>query len=222
MTSAAAQPRTARKAQAEASAARVLAAAAEQFAARPFDLVSMAAIADAAGCAHGLPFHYFGSKRGLYLAAMRDAARELADAHAAASATAPRDELRAMLTAHFEFMVRRPTLAVALLRGGIGADPDAWAIFDVVRRQFLTRVCVLLHLDADAQALLFMLRALSGAIDESTLQILEAPGVVATDALIEALLRMLAAAIQAAAVLDPKLAVSRALKLLDGKPKEKR
>ena len=222
MTRTAAQPRTARKAQAEASAARVLAAAAEQFAGRPYDTVSMAAIADAAGCAHGLPFHYFGSKRGLYLAAMSDAARELADAHAAATGTAPRDELHAMLAGHFDFMVRRPTLAVALLRGGIGADPDAWAIFDAVRRQFLTRVCVLLHLDADTEALVFMLRALSGAIDEATLQLIETPGIVAIDALIDAFVHMLTAAIQAAAMLDPRLAVSSAVKLLEGKPKEKR
>ncbi len=222
MTRLAEKPLTRRQAQAEATATRVLAAAAEQFATRPYDAVSMAAIADAAGCAHGLPFHYFGNKRGLYLAAMRDAARELADAHAGASGAAARDELRAMLAAHFDFMVRRPTLAVALLRGGIGADPDAWAIFDAVRRQFLTRVCALLHLDAKAGALMFMLRALSGAIDESTLQILEAPRVVVTEALIDALVHMLAASIQAAATLDRGLAVTRALTLLEGKEKKTR
>lgn len=222
MTRLAEMPRTRRQAQAEATAARVLSAAADQFAARPYDTVSMAAIADAAGCAHGLPFHYFGNKRGLYLAAMRDAARELAEAHASARAAAPRDELRAMLAAHFDFMVRRPTLAVALLRGGIGADPDAWAIFDVVRRQFLARVCELLHLDAEARALMFMLRALSGAIDESTLQVLEAPRVVVTEALIDALMLMLAASIQAAATLAPGLAVSRALTLLEAKENKTR
>ncbi len=211
------KPPTRRRAQAEATAARVLSVAADLFAARPYDTVSMAAIADAAGCAHGLPFHYFGNKRGLYLAAMRDAARELAQAHAGASGRTPRDELRAMLIAHFDFMVRRPTLAVALLRGGIGADPDAWAIFDVVRRQFLTRVCELLHLDADAHALMFMLRALSGAIDESTLQVLEAPRTVVTDALIEALMHLLEATIQAAATLDRGLTITRALTLLEAK-----
>ncbi|MBI4694182.1 MAG: TetR family transcriptional regulator [Gammaproteobacteria bacterium] len=222
MTRSAEQPRTRRQVQAETTAARVLAAAAELFAGRPYDAVSMAAIADAAGCAHGLPFHYFGSKRGLYLAAMDNAARELADAHAAAGAAAPRDEVRAMLAAHFDFMVRRPTLAVALLRGGIGADPDAWAIFDIVRRQFLARVCGLLQLDAEASVLMFMLRALSGAIDESTLQMLEAPHVVAVEVLVDALLHMLAAAIEVAATLDRGLAVTRALALLEGNAKETR
>ena len=214
MTHVAETPRTRRQAQAEATAARVLSAAIELFAARPYDAVSMAAIADAANCAHGLPFHYFGSKRGLYLAAMRDVAEQLAEAHAAATAREPREALRAMLTAHFDFMRRRPTLAAALLRGGIGADPEAWAVFESVRQTFLDRVCDLFRLDAEAKALRFMLRTLAGAIDEATLQMLEAPRAVALNALIDALLHLFAAAIEAAAGIERGLATEGALQLL--------
>lgn len=216
MTRIAEPPRTRRQTQAAETATRVLDAAVELFAAGPYDTVSMAAVADAAGCAHGLPFHYFGNKRGLYLAAMRDVADQLAAAHDTAAASAPRDELRAMLAAHLEFMRQRPKLAAALLRGGIGADPEAWAVFEAVRRSFLVRVCSLLQLDAEAGALMFMLRALAGAIDEATLQVLERPRFVAAESLIDALLHMLTAAIESAAMLDRGLVVDGALRLLDG------
>lgn len=69
---------------------------------------------------------------------------------------------------------------------------------------------------------MFMLRALSGAIDESTLQVLEAPRVVVTEALIDALMLMLAASIQAAATLAPGLAITRALTLLEAKENKTR
>jgi AcrR family transcriptional regulator len=47
---------------------RLLRATEELFAERPYDDVSIDDIAERAGVAHGLAFHYFGSKRGLYLA----------------------------------------------------------------------------------------------------------------------------------------------------------
>lgn len=46
----------------------LLEAAEALFAARPYEDVSMDDVADAVGVAHGLPFHYFGNKLGLYLA----------------------------------------------------------------------------------------------------------------------------------------------------------
>lgn len=44
---------------------RMLEAAVELFADRPFDDVQVGKIAERAGVAHGLMFHHFGTKRGL-------------------------------------------------------------------------------------------------------------------------------------------------------------
>lgn len=55
--------------------AAILAAARRLLAERPLDEVSMADFADAAGVARGLLHHYFGSKRELYLAVVRDVVR---------------------------------------------------------------------------------------------------------------------------------------------------
>ena len=50
----------------------ILDAARRLFCQRPYSEVSMADLAEAAGVARGLLHHYFGSKRDLYLAVMRD------------------------------------------------------------------------------------------------------------------------------------------------------
>ena len=50
----------------------ILDAAAELYASRPYDQVSTAELAQAAGVTRGLVHHYFGSKRALFLAVMRE------------------------------------------------------------------------------------------------------------------------------------------------------
>ncbi|UUY04254.1 TetR/AcrR family transcriptional regulator [Svornostia abyssi] len=51
---------------------RILAAATRLFRARPYEDVSLDAIADEAGVARGLINHYFGTKRGVYLEVVRE------------------------------------------------------------------------------------------------------------------------------------------------------
>lgn len=55
---------------------RLLAAGLGLFAERAFNDVAAADIAERAGVAHGLMFHYFGSKLGLYVAVLEQAALE--------------------------------------------------------------------------------------------------------------------------------------------------
>lgn len=70
----------ARALQANRTRQRLVAAAVELFSENTFDEVAVADIPKAAGVAHGLLFHYFGSKRRIYLEAMRQAAEELGEA----------------------------------------------------------------------------------------------------------------------------------------------
>ncbi len=51
---------------------RILAAATRLFRARPYEDVSLDAVADEAGVARGLINHYFGTKRGVYLEVVRE------------------------------------------------------------------------------------------------------------------------------------------------------
>lgn len=203
-----------RKAQADATRRRLIAAALEAFATRSFDTVAVHEIADAAAVAHGLVFHYFGSKRGLYLEALRDVARQLADVHAVADAGAADARIRAMLKRHMDFMRRHRKLALHLFRGGLGTDPEAWQIIDEARNRATAWIATELGLEPGHRALRLMLRSLAGAIDEATVHWLAHRRTAALDTLVEALLEMLAAALRGAARLDPALDVESALREL--------
>ena len=201
--------RTSRKAQAAATRNRLLTAAFERFTREPYDSVSVSDVAAAAGTAPGLVFHYFQNKRGLYLAAMAEAARMLDEAHCFPAEGTPRERCKAMFLSHFAFMRAHPELAMALFRGGIGADPEAWAIFEEGRLDAIRRMCGVLNLDADNRGLMLMVRSATGAVDEATLQWLRDPDAISIDALAEAVLDILAGAIMAAAHFDPTLKSSR-------------
>jgi len=203
-----------RKAQADATRRRLIAAALEAFATRSFDTVAVHEIADTAAVAHGLVFHYFGSKRGLYLEALRDVARQLADVHAVPAADVPALRIRALLKRHMGFMRRHRKLALHLFRGGLGTDPEAWQIIDEARQRATAWIAVELGLDPGHRALRLMLRALAGSIDEATVHWLAHSRSAGLDSLIDALIEMVAAALRGAARLDPTLDVGGALRAL--------
>lgn len=203
-----------RKEQAQATRARLLDAATTAFTQRPYDEVAVGDIADAAGTAHGLPFHYFANKRGLYLAALSDAAEQLSNAHEVAAAGTPRDRLGAMLRSHFEFMRAHEALALALFRGGIGADPDAWRIFEAKRFETIDWMCDTLGLDRTNSSLRLMLRALVGTIDEMTIMWIREPHAHRLDTLVDVLLDMFVSAIECAGRLDRALDIETAIATL--------
>ena len=85
---------TARARQAAETRQRIVDAAVRIFSEQNYDDVAVSDIAKAAGVAHGLLFHYFGSKRGVYLEAMRGAAEQLEAAFVFEPELAPGEQLR--------------------------------------------------------------------------------------------------------------------------------
>ncbi len=81
-------------------------------------------IADAAGVAHDLLFHYFGSKQGLYLEIMRDAAEQFEKIHLeqAPLGVPPEQKLAAYLHRHMNFIGRWPTGYRLYSRGALSAE----------------------------------------------------------------------------------------------------
>ncbi len=186
----------------------------DAFTTRPYDQVAVSEIAEAAGTAHGLPFHYFGNKRGLYIAALQKAAEQLSAAHHVTGIGTPREQIKAMLTAHFEYMRDHAALAVALLRGGIGADPQAWAIFESTRFETIEWMCEILDIDASNATLRALLRASVGSIDEATVQWLQSDYALDLASLIDAMLDFIRSAINSAALIDSSLDLSPAIRQL--------
>lgn len=203
-----------RQAQAADTRRRVLACALAQFASQPYDAVAVGAIADAAGVAHGLVFHYFGSKHGLYLEVMREIARELHAVHRVPAGGDAGTRIRRMLTRHLRYMGDHPGLALTLLRGGLGTDREAWTIIEDTRRAATAWMCEELGLPADHPAFRLALRAMAGAIDEATVLWIEQQRRWPVARLLAALMEMLGAALRGACALDPSLDIDAAVAAL--------
>ena len=208
---------TQRQVQAELTRRKLLDAAVGHFSAHHFDDVATSDITEAAGVAQGLLFHYFGNKRGIYLEALRDAANKLN----AATTPPPSDgsagtQFRRMLRAHLAYLSEHDGMALRLVLGGSGGDPEAWQIFDQSRWHTIEWTCQLLELDLARPALRLMLRSCAGALDEAAAYWLKDDRPFEPDALVEAIVELLITSLRCAAQLDPEIDVSNAVtKLAD-------
>ena len=206
------KPATRRREQAELTRFKLLEAAVEHFSARHFDDVAASDITETAGVAQGLLFHYFGNKRGIYLAALRDVAVRLnAAATPPRSGGSPGEQFREMLRAHLAYFSEHDGLALRLVLGGSGGDPEAWEIFDQSRWRTIEWTCRLLDLDVARPALRLMLRSCAGALDEATTYWLKNDRPFDPDAVVEAIIELLVTSLRCAARLDPEIDVSNAV-----------
>lgn len=171
----------------------------------------MAEIAQTAGVAHGLLFHYFQNKRGLYLACLHEASRQLTVAHETDPTQTPGARIRQLLLAHLRHMAEHEHLALRLILPNLATDPDASEIFERDRRTMTAWACVQLGLDPDEPGLRMAARTFARAADETTLQWLTMEPRVPLDAMADGLLEVLAALVSAAAVWQPGLDVTEAV-----------
>lgn len=126
----------------DARRAQLLALGLQAFSDRPYDEVSIDDIASAAGISKGLLYHYFPTKRDLYLAGLRATAADLIERTTAAAETnlAPVERIRAGLDAYFDHMSSHARPFLALMRGGIGSDPEVALVLESVRAAFVDRL----------------------------------------------------------------------------------
>jgi AcrR family transcriptional regulator len=109
------------------------------FAGRAYDEVTTPQLAEEGGMSLGLLYRYFGDKRGFYLACLRHAADELLDllafdAQFLAGGAGP------ILARFFDSVAAQPAFFRGVLRGGIGADAEAWGIVQGVRDEIARRI----------------------------------------------------------------------------------
>jgi AcrR family transcriptional regulator len=118
----------------------LVAVALQAFSVRAFDEVSMDDVADEAGVAKGLLYYYFGSKRGLYVAAVREAATRLRGRWDADSGAAPVERLAAGIDAYLDYAREHADGYRALIAGGVGTDPEVRALLAEERELVIERV----------------------------------------------------------------------------------
>lgn len=121
--------------------AQLIALAKQAFSDRSYDEVSIDDLAQQASISKGLLYHYFPTKRDLYLAGLRQIAAELVAAIAtvADAVEVPIERVRAGLDAYLEFVTQHAPAFVSLMRGGIGSDPEVAGVVENVRGQMFDR-----------------------------------------------------------------------------------
>jgi AcrR family transcriptional regulator len=115
---------------------QLLALARGAFSDRAYDDVSIDDLAREAKISKGLLYHYFPTKRDLYVAGLREIAAELVAAITSVPQDlAPVDRVRTSLDAYLDHITRHARAFVSLMRGGIGSDPEVVAVIESVRTQ---------------------------------------------------------------------------------------
>ena len=143
------------------------------FSERAYDEIQIDDIAEAAGISKGLLYHYFGSKRGFYVATVREAAEALLAATVTDAALPPPERAQRSMEAFLDFVEQHGGAYVALLRGGIGTDPEVLAIVDGTRNAFIDRFVTNLGLAAPRPVFRLAARSWVGLVEAASLDWVE-------------------------------------------------
>lgn len=119
----------------EARRLQLLALGRAAFQTRSYDEVSVEGLAKKAGISSGLFYHYFPTKRHLYVAGIEQTAAELVGKLTAVKDrdASPRERATIGVDAYLAFVEQQQLGFVALMRGGVGSDPEVAAVLERVR-----------------------------------------------------------------------------------------
>lgn len=155
----------------DARRAELLRAGEGLFSERPFEEVSIDDIAAAAGISKNLLYHYFASKRELFLAVISDAAERMLAATEPDLSLPPMDRLRGSLAGHLDFACEHAQGYVALMRGA--GDEEVAAILARGRDHVVARTIASLPGRFPKEQLELTLYGWVGLVDALTLRWVE-------------------------------------------------
>jgi AcrR family transcriptional regulator len=134
-------PRRARtRLEVDARKSQLLALGVRIFSERSYDEVSVDDLAQAAGVSKGLLYHYFPTKRDFYIAALEQAASDLVARTDTAVAATPEESVLLGLETYLDFVEQHGGAYLALIRGGLGTDPEVYGILERTRATFVDRI----------------------------------------------------------------------------------
>jgi len=124
----------------DARRAQLIALARRAFSEQAYDEVAVDDLARAAKISKGLLYHYFPTKRDLYVAGLTEVASQLVAAITAVPDDAPPiDRVRMGLDAYLGYVMEHSRPFVSLMRGGIGSDPEVALVIEGVRTRLVQR-----------------------------------------------------------------------------------
>lgn len=176
------------------------------FSERSYDEVAIDDIAKAAGISKGLLYHYFGSKRAFYVEVIRGAAAQLLEATEPDMELPEVERARAGINAYLEYVSGRAFAYRALMRGGIGVDPEVLGVIERTRAQIIERMMTGVGLEQPRPIFRNTVRAWIGAVEAASLDWLEHQDI-EKETLLQMLLSSLGASLMIASQTDPEAGV---------------
>jgi AcrR family transcriptional regulator len=147
------------------------------FVERTYDEISIDEIAREAGISKGLLYHYFPSKRAFYIAALREALRQLIQETRPPEGAQPNlEDMRRGIDAYLGYVERHARAYVFLMKGGLGLDPEVQEIIEEAREEHLGRLLTSLG-DPSEPRLRIGMRGFLGFVEAASLDWLERGGV---------------------------------------------
>jgi AcrR family transcriptional regulator len=108
------------------------------FSERTYDEISMDDLAREAGVSKGLVYHYFRTKRDFYVAGLREIARDLIEKTTKhAPDLPPLERVRHGIDAYLDHVGAHARAFIALMRGGIGSDPEVASVIEATRTTYV-------------------------------------------------------------------------------------
>ncbi|MBJ7289928.1 TetR/AcrR family transcriptional regulator [Williamsia sp.] len=185
-----ARPATTRSQQKAATRDRMLTAASELFAERDYSDVTIADIAKRAGVAHGLLFHHFSNKEGIYRAVLDRVVAQMDSAFTTPVGADTPTIIRAALRTHLNYLATHRGVALRLIVGRRHPDPTVAAVSDRGRTRALTALAGSLELDPTNRLMQFVGSTLVAAFDEASSWWLNDPDPIHVDALVTSFIEL--------------------------------
>jgi AcrR family transcriptional regulator len=174
----------------------------QTFGHKSYDEVSIDELAAAAGISKGLLYHYFPTKKDFYVATVRESAQRFVERTTRAGATSDKDplaRLQAGLDGYLDYVVEHQAPYAALLRSGVGVDPEVARIVDDTRATLTAQLLEGTAVDAGDPLMRLAVRGWLGFVEHATLSWLDGKRRVARAQLRDLLASVLLAALQGAA-----------------------
>jgi AcrR family transcriptional regulator len=119
---------------------QLLSLAQAAFASSSYDEVSIDDLARAAGVSKGLLYHYFPSKRELYLATVREAAERLLARIVPEPELSPFEQALRGVDAYLRYVRENADAYVSLMQSGVGRDEEVFALVEGTRHRFVEMI----------------------------------------------------------------------------------
>ena len=172
------------------------------FSEHAYDEVSIDDIAREAGVSKGLLYHYFGGKRDFYIECVRNAAELLVERTYQDDSLPEEDRARAGLEAYLDFVEQRASSYGALMRSGIGNDPEVASVVERTRTEIVDRMLKTMGIDPPRPIVRAACRSWVGQVEAASLDWLDRRDV-SRQGLVTILLGGLYGTLSMAKALDP-------------------